>query len=131
MAQQTFRAAPPNRTPHVATIDGYYTDDRKGADGEPLQWALDLEFHPVAAFADVNAVLASIGQRDGKLIANGLDVQKFLLNCSTDAGRSVLDALIHDHERAVDLYVLAELSVWLIGVYSGREGAPGRNPTTG
>lgn len=131
MAQQTFKAAPPNRTPHVATIGGYYTDDRKGDDGEPLQWELDLEFHPTAAFADVNAMLASIGTKDGKLVASGLDMERFLVNCSTERSAPILKALLADHDRGVDMFVLAELVMWLIGVYSERSASPGRNPTTG
>lgn len=137
MTTKTFHAAKPPTTEHAATIDGYYLKGAKNEAGEPRgddeRWELELRFQPQCAFAELNKVMGSVGVVDGKLVANGLDMQAFLVSVATDHSRPVLEALVHDRDRAVDVQVLAGVAMWLIGVYSGRDDGdedPGANPTT-
>lgn len=115
-----FSAPAPARKPHVATLEGFYTDDRTDESGHPAKWRLPVAFRATIPWGYLNRVMASFSVVENELAVNGLDLSRFLTDAATPETAEPLRELLNDPDRALDTQTLAKLVMWLIERYNGR-----------
>jgi len=118
MSDATFTAEKPSRARIRHTLRGYWLDDEHDEDE---QWEAVVEFKAMVPFHTLNGLMKSFGAVDGQLTANSMDLEKFMLDACTSTGREVLSELLRSDEKAVDVKLIAQVAMDLVGRYTGTQ----------